>query len=198
MKRFILFSFFIAIFGLTSNVQAQYRNPDLAWGLSVGAAHGSDINGDVWGMQYRGFFQYNIISSLLLGQFNLGYAEISAPNVYTAQTGMADVRLLFSPFTLQNLNPYLYGGVGLSKTLNINGSDYLPMVQIGAGVQTRISTGTLLNLDGGYNLSLSDKFDGRNRSSSNLNPFTNQKQDGFYGFTVGVAFTIGSEAYTIE
>ena len=43
MKRFILFAFLISTFGLFNHAQAQYRNPDLAWGLSVGAAHGSDI-----------------------------------------------------------------------------------------------------------------------------------------------------------
>ncbi len=198
MKRFILFAFLITTFGLFNHAEAQYRNPDLAWGISAGGAHGSNISGDRWGMQYRGFFQFNIVSSMLLGQVNLGYAELSAANVYTAQTGMVDVRLLVSPFTLSNLNPYIYGGAGLTKCLNRSGSEYLPMVQIGAGIQTRISGGTLLNLDGGYNLSLSDDFDGRDRSIANLNAFTNQKQDGFYGFTVGVAFTIGSEAYTIE
>jgi len=198
MKRIVVFTLLIASFSMFNQVQAQYRNPDLAWGLSVGAAHGSNVSGDRWGMQYRGFFQYNIVSSMLLGQFILGYAELSAANVYSANTGLVEARLLFSPFTLSNLNPYIYGGGGLTKNLNTSGSDYLPMVMIGAGVQTRIAATTVLNLDGGYNLSLSDDFDGRNRTLANLNTFTNQRQDGYYGFTVGVAFTIGNSGYTLE
>ncbi len=198
MKHFVVFAFLLATFGFFNQVQAQYKNPDVAWGLSIGAAHGSNIGGDKWGMQYRANLQMNLFSPMFLGQFGLGYAELYAPNVYNAQTGIVDVRLLFSPFTLPNLNPYLYGGAAITKRLNTSGSDFLPMVAIGAGIQTRLASGTILNLDGGYNLSLSDDFDGRDRSNATLNAFTNQKQDGFYGFTVGLAFALGNESYTIE
>jgi hypothetical protein len=198
MKRLIIFAFLAAVISTFSTAQTQYRNPDLAWGLAVGAAHGSDVSGDRWGMQYRAFFQFNIVSPLLLGQINGQYVELSAQNVYSANTAIVDGRVLFSPFTLSNMNPYLYGGAGITKRLNTSGSDYLPMVMIGAGIQTKLTVGTILNLDGGYNLSLSDDFDGQDRSLTNLNAFTNQKQDGYYGFTIGVAFTIGSSSYTIE
>lgn len=49
----------------------------------------------------------------------------------------------------------------------------------------------MLDINGGYNLSLSDKLDGRVRTNTDLNALTNQKQDGFFGFTLGLAFTLG-------
>jgi len=105
---------------------------------------------------------------------------------------MADVRLLFTPFSLPNLNPYLYAGFGLSKNLDKSGTDYLAMIPFGVGMQTSISPGIILSINGGYNLSLSDEMDGRVRSNNDLNSLTNGKQDGFYGFSAGLAFTIGS------
>ena len=130
------------------------------------------------------------MSPILVGQVGLGYVGLEAPGVYTAETGIVDLRLLLSPFTLSNLNPYLYGGLAVSKCLNVSGSDLLPMIPFGVGVQTIVSRGIMLDINGGYNLSLSDKLDGRDRSANTLNVLTNQKQDGFYGFTMGLAFTL--------
>lgn len=192
MKRLFSGALVIALFGIATIANAQYKDPDLAWGLSAGGAHGSNISGDDWVMQYRAFFQVNLVPSVLMGQFGLGYVGLEAPGVYSAQTGMADLRILLTPFTLSNLNPYLYGGIGVSKNLNKSGSDYLPMIPFGAGIQTKISRGVFLNVDGGYNLSLSDGLDGINRSNSGLNVITNQKQDGFYGFTIGLAFSLAT------
>jgi outer membrane protein OmpA-like peptidoglycan-associated protein len=63
------------------------------------------------------------------------------------------------------------------------------MVPFGVGIQTRISNGVLLLINGGYTLYLSDDL--VKRSNANLNSLTSGKQDGFYGFSIGLAFTIG-------
>jgi outer membrane protein OmpA-like peptidoglycan-associated protein len=191
MKRFIVFVLLAVVFGFQNHVQAQFRGSKIAWGLSGGGALG-DNGGDKWVMQYRGYLQYDLIYPLLVGQLGVGYTRLEAPGVYSAQTGTADLRLLLSPFSLTDLYPYLYGGFGVSKALQSSATDYLPMVPFGAGVQTRISSGVLLDINGGYYLSLSDKLDGRVRTDTDLNSVTNQKQDGFYAFSIGVAFTIGS------
>ena len=147
MKRFILCTLLIVVFGMYSHVQAQFKESGLAWGLSGGGAHGDNSSGDRWMMQYRAFLQGDIMP-MLIGQFGLGYTELEAPGVYRAENFIADVRLLFSPFSLTNLNPYLYAGFGMSKALNVTGSDFLPMVPFGAGIQTRISNGVLLLING--------------------------------------------------
>lgn len=195
MKQTIIIALIVLLFGITEQASAQrshYMNPDVAWGLSAGGVHGNNIGGDSWMFQYRGYLQVNIVSPMLMGQISLGYADLKATNVYHAQTGLADVRLVFSPFVLSNLNPYLFAGVGVSKCLNTSGSDYLPMVPVGGGLQTEVSKGMLLDFNVNFNFSLSDDLDGRSRTNTNLNVLTNQKQDGFYGFTVGVVFAIGS------
>lgn len=168
--------------------QAQFRSADVIWGITAGASHGSNASADRWGMQYRAFIQFEVIPSILAIQPGLGYASLWAPNKYSVETGIIDARLLVTPFTLQNLHPYAYGGAAVTKCLNISGTDYLPMVNLGLGVQTMISRGSFIDLTAGFNLSLSDDLDGRTRSLTNLNQITNERQDGFYGFTVGLAF----------
>jgi OmpA-OmpF porin, OOP family len=197
MKRFILYAMLTAAFSLAATAQTQtnipnqsFRSPELAWGLQVGGAHGDNFNNDSWGMQARGFLQYELISPMLVGQLGVGYTELSAADRYFAKNGIVDFRFLFSPFSLTNLNPYVYAGIGASKELNSSNSNFLPMVPLGAGIQTRIASGVLLSVSGGYNLSLSDKLDGIARSNTDLNALTNGKNDGYYGFAVGVAFTL--------
>ena len=204
MKRLILCALLVVAFGVNSRIQAQFDPARLAWGLSAGGAQGTNQPGDVWVMQYRGFLQYELFSPMLMTQLGLGYVPLSARGVnstwkgYSAETGILDLRLLFSPFNLPNLNPYIYAGFGITKDLGLTGSDYLPMIPVGVGIQTRISSGVLLLVNGGYNLSLSDKLDNFSRTPTFLNEFTNGKQDGYYGFTIGLAFTLGSGKNTAQ
>jgi hypothetical protein len=192
MKRFIMCTLLVIAFGVQVHAQAQFKEPGVAWGLSLGGAQGDNDAGDKWAMQYRGFLQFALIGPTVTGQLGVGYTELWSPGVYSSGTGTADLRLHLSPFSLPNVNPYVYAGFGVSKALSSSGNDYLPMVPFGVGVQTRLSSGILASVSGGYNLSLSDKLDGRDRANTDLNTFTNKKQDGFFGFSVGLAFTIGS------
>jgi OOP family OmpA-OmpF porin len=207
MKRFVVFTLLVVAFCTYNHAQAQsesqFRVPEVAWGFSVGGVHGTNNSGDEWGPEARGYLQIKLGTPMLLGQFGLGYAYVSAPNSspdggYSVDAGLADLRLLFAPFSLPNVNPYVFAGFGVTKNLSgSTTSDFLPMVPMGLGIQTHIANGILLNINGGYNLILSDKFDGYARTSANLNPLTNGKQDGYYGFNVGLAFTIGS-SYNAE
>jgi outer membrane protein OmpA-like peptidoglycan-associated protein len=192
MKRFILCTLLVVAFGVYSHVQAQFKVPRQAWGVAVGGAIGDNSGGDKWGIHGSGFFQYEFVPALL-GQIGLGYSDLNAPypNGYNAQVLQVDLRLLLVPFSLANVNPFIYGGFGMSKTLNIDKSNWLPIVPMGLGAQTMISRGLLLQISGGYNLSLSDELDGRVRVN-NMNFLTNKKHDGFYDFAIGLAFTIGS------
>lgn len=130
MKRFIVCTLLVVAFGVQNHVQAQFKASGAAWGLSAGGAQGSNSGGDEWVMQYRGFLQYDLIFPILISQLGVGYTNLSAPGVYSAQTSMADLRLFLSPFSLPNLNPYLYGGFGVSKDLKKSGTDFLLMVPI--------------------------------------------------------------------
>jgi outer membrane protein OmpA-like peptidoglycan-associated protein len=207
MKRFILCALLVAALGVYNDVQAQF-NSNLGWGLSVGGAQGSNRPGDKWGMQFRTYLQSDLISPMLKGQLGVGYVQLSADPVnnpgltpsglalgYSTDIILADFRLLFSPFTLPNFDPYLYAGFGLSRSISMNGGTdegALAMIPFGVGLQTRISPEILLSFNIGHNLYLSDALDGRSRvGTTYFNPFTGGKQDGFYGFTVGAAFSLG-------
>ncbi len=169
-----------------------FKNPSQGLGIAVGGAMGDNSNSDKWVAQYRGFLQYQMMAPSLLGQLGVGYTRLDAPGVYSAETAMIENRFLFIPFSLEKLNPFLYAGFGVSKAVDRSGSSFLPMIPIGLGFQTRVHSQMILEVSGGYALSLRDKLDGRERSESNLNRLTNEKQDGFYGFVIGLMFTRAS------
>jgi outer membrane protein OmpA-like peptidoglycan-associated protein len=192
MKRIIITIILIATCCIGTQSWAQFKNPKNVWGLSVGGSHGSNATKDQWDMQYRGYFQHEVIPDRLLGQLGLGYTALVGSGTYSSYMGILDLRALYTPFSLPNLNPYIYGGAGVVKVLK-NGSSFLPIVPLGAGIQTRIANGVIMDINTGYSIVFSDDLDGIVRSDNNLNSLTNGKHDGFYGVTLGVSFSLGSD-----
>jgi outer membrane protein OmpA-like peptidoglycan-associated protein len=142
-------------------------------------------------MQYRAFLQQQFAEKWEW-QIGLGWLELSAPNVYNTQIGVVDARVLFSPISASDLNPYVYAGVGVAKTL-VGGTSFMPTVPVGIGVQTKIFRGVYMNASTGYTLVISDKLDGIVRSAANTNIITNEKNDGYYGFTIGFSVSLGPD-----
>jgi outer membrane protein OmpA-like peptidoglycan-associated protein len=173
-----------------------FNNPRTGLGIAAGGAKGDNSSDERWVLQYRGFLQYQLESPILLGQLSVGYTKLRATGAdgYTAEAAMIDNRFLFIPFSLEKLNPFLYAGFGVSKKIDQSGSNYLPMIPMGIGFQTRVHSQMILEVSAGYNLSLSDKLDGRQRLDSDLNNLTNKKHDGFFGFLIGLMFTGASGA----
>jgi outer membrane protein OmpA-like peptidoglycan-associated protein len=197
MKRYFVLAIVITAFGVCNIVQAQFKNPKNGWGLAGGGAHGTNVDQDEWVLQLRGHFQYEIIPERLLGQLGLGYVGLVGTGVYSAYTGTLDVRALYTPFSIKDLNPYVFGGFGVAK-VNKNNSAIMPMIPIGVGAQTKISNGILLDINGGYSIVLSDNLDGIARSNNNKNSLTNGKHDGYYGFTVGLTFSLGKDEEEVD
>ena len=201
MKRFILCALLVVAFGVYSHVQAQFNGISRqAWGFSLGGALGDNNGNDKWGIMGRGFYQYEFVPALT-GQIGVAYDDLTAPGVYYSNLLTADFRLHVIPFALPNINPYIYGGIGLSKTLNISNSDMLPFIPFGIGAQTMIASGLMLQISGGYNLSLSNKLaiaEGNGQPVPVNNFLTNGKNDGWYVFSIGIAFTIGGNDEAAE
>jgi outer membrane protein OmpA-like peptidoglycan-associated protein len=191
MKRILLFSMLVALLFATKKSYAQFDNPTMGLGFSAGGAQGNNSSTDKWVVQFRGHFQYNIGSPYVLGQLNLGYMKLKA-DVYQAEIGLLENRFLLIPFSMKTLNPFFYTGFGVAKDIGKSGSEFLPMIPLGISIQTWIGSQMLLEFSGGYNLVLSDKLDGRQRTNSSLNSLSNGKHDGFYGFLLGLTFTMGS------
>lgn len=168
---------FLLLFGLLvvynpAKAEFGFDNPSMAFGVSLGGAIGDNSSADKLVLLYRGHFQYKLISPVLLGQLSGGYTKLNASDVYTAELFIIENRLLIIPFSLENLNPYIYSGIGVTKTNNLGPSNFLPMVPIGVGFQTKLGSQLLLEASGGYNLSLSDDLDERIRSDSDVNSLT--------------------------
>jgi outer membrane protein OmpA-like peptidoglycan-associated protein len=197
MKQYIVYGIAVALFCLSISAQAQFKNPKSGWGLAAGGAHGTNVESDEWVLQFRGHFQQEIIPHRLMGQLGLGYVGLVGSSVYSAYTGMLDVRALYTPFSMSDLNPYLYGGFGVAKVMK-NNSSILPFIPLGVGAQTKITNGVLLDINGGYTVVLSDNLDGIARSNNNTNSLTNGKHDGFYGFTIGLMFSIGKDEEEVD
>ncbi|MDZ7721531.1 MAG: hypothetical protein U5R06_01585 [candidate division KSB1 bacterium] len=123
MKHLILFSTLILLFFGFNQTNAQFVNPGVGYGIAAGGAAGDNSNADKWVIQARGYFQYKLISPIFLGQLSVGYTELNAPGDYNTKTFMADNRLLFIPFSLEDLNPFFYGGFGATKDIAVSGSD---------------------------------------------------------------------------
>ncbi len=195
MKRIpLIFMLLVSLLAFShANAGFEFDNPGMAFGVSLGGAIGDNSSADDWVLQYRAHFQYKLISPVLLGQLGVGYTKLQASNVYSAELLIMENRFLMFPFSLKNLNPYLFSGVGVTKTNNLGPSSYLPMIPMGLGFQTRLGEQMLLEVSGGYNLSLSDDLDERIRSDTDLNSLTDKKNDGYFGFLVGITYAIGGQ-----
>ncbi len=188
MKRMLVFLFLLTLVSYSHAFAQAFESPRLAYGGTLGGAAGDNDNADKWVVQYRGFLQYRLISQHVLGQVGIGYTKLRASGVYEADIYMLDNRFLYIPFSLPNVNPYMYAGFGVAKDLN-KGQGYMPMIPFGIGMQTRLNDRVMLQVSGGYHLVLSDKLSETKTTSSERNTFTNGKHDGFYGFLLGITFT---------
>ena len=140
-----------------------------------------------WNPQIHAMLQTKL-APILNAQFGVGYTELYSKGVYRTQTLMADLRFQLSPIRMESAFPYFYAGFGVTKDQQTSGTKFLPMIPAGVGIQTPMADNLLIQVSAGYNLSLSDKLDGRVRVDNNLNSLTNQKQDAFYTFGVALIF----------
>jgi outer membrane protein OmpA-like peptidoglycan-associated protein len=189
MNRFILLAMLvISLVAFNSANATTFLGPNWGYGVEGGGARGDNAGGNEdWRPQLRAFLQTRIMSQLCT-QIGVGYTELFTKSVYSTETLEADFTLLYSPFQLQESYPFFYAGFGVTKDMDVKGSGYLPLIPFGVGVQSSIGEALLLQVRGGYNLSLSDDLDGRTRSSTDLNSLTNGKHDGFFSIMIGLVF----------
>ncbi len=188
MKRMLAFLMLFSLVAYSHAFAQGFESPRLAYGFSAGGAMGDNDNADKWVPQYQGFLQYRLVPQHLLGQVGLGYTKLRASGVYEADIVILDNRFLYIPFSLPNVNPYVYAGFGVAKDLSKE-QNYMPVIPFGLGMQSRLTDRVMLQISGGYNLVLSDKLSETKSTSTKRNTFTNGKHDGFYGFLIGLTFT---------
>ncbi len=193
MKTMICITMLILALFTFSLLYAESVGSIWGYGIEGGVAVGDNAGTDeLWVPAGRGFMQLSLFKQLHT-QVGVSYLPIKSNednlNQYKTKTIMGDIRFLFRPIQITVLAPYLYAGFGATKDMSGGSSDILPVIPAGLGIQTSIGSKFALDLHGGYNLVLSDKFDGIIRSDDDLNRFTNKKNDGFFTIMLGFAVT---------
>lgn len=184
------FLLMVAVFILTvSMASAESTGSIWGYGLEGGISIGDNAGSseDISPLM-RGFLQLDM-SKQLITRFGISYVPIAADNLYSTQTVMGDIRLLFRPIQIQYFSPYLYAGVGATKDLKHGSSSVLLAIPFGIGFQAKVNPKFLLDFNGGYTLSVSDDLDRRERPDNDMNRISNKKHDGFYTLSVALVFT---------
>lgn len=185
-KLLMLVTLFVLTLGMAN---AQSKGSILGYGLEGGIAIGDNAGSDEdISPLLRGFLQLDMTKQLI-ARFGVSYLPIGADGLYSTQTFMGDARLLFRPMQLKYVSPYLYAGVGATKDTQYGGSPVLLAIPFGIGLQTRLSPKVLVEINGGYTLSVSDELDRRVRADDDMNRLTNKRHDGFFTLSAGIAFT---------
>lgn len=197
MSKLLRFTVLILVILSFGTLYAQKTDSFNGTGFGIeGGANYSDNAGDQeWGPRGRANFQYQLARPLIT-QFGVGYSQIKGSDDvvdYTSDNVMADLRFMVNPFPMKKVFPYLYAGIGVSRNINTS-SDYMAMVPVGIGVQTRIASRMLLTVSGGYTLAISDDLDGIDRMDNDKNRFTDSKHDGYFEANIGLNFTKASKA----
>lgn len=191
LKRLLVGMLFCGLFTVA---EGQFKDPGGGLHLGLGGVFGQndDVRNRQVELRGRLAFRYGLFPHLQ-GEAGIGIDQISGkaittPGNYRTLLVPVDARLLWSPLSLENYNPYLYAGGGAlrwkvldpppspSAGAQLEGwTGYIPG---GAGVQVRLSNNVALEFSGGYNYTFTDDLDG----------IRSGRKDAFWSFLGGITF----------
>lgn len=190
---------------------AQYRDIGLGGGIGFGGIIGytDDLVDRESRFMARAFLRYGIINGVqadlgvglgrLAGKNRVGNYEGSQDNT-TALSELVpvDLRFLFSPFSFEGWNPYVYAGIGAlhykmeelpgNADPNVKRSGWSGYTPGGVGVQIRMDDHTSFEVSGGLNYAFTDNINtitGNSRGAKSGN-------DMYWNFLAGL--TVVSES----
>lgn len=197
--------FFILLFSGWISTNAQSIFKDFGWkgGIQVNgvlpANEFADDNGlSLSSYLFRGYLRYEIDPDWN-AELNLGYGKYKGDDIskstYETSILPIELRLLYTPFDLENWNPYFYAGFGalnynvnkkpLSKSTNsVEESGWTGIIPFGVGTEVRLSDQVFLDFSVGMNYSLTD----------NLNYYRiDTYKDGYINLGIGLTFSNESQ-----
>lgn len=191
MKNLRLLIFIILVSTLISVPNyAQFSAPGLGGGVGIGATlgHTDFKSNEQVGSIGRAFLRLGFVNHF---QLELGGAVgVIANDEYRTDIKPIDLRLLISPFSMESVNPYIYGGFGymrydlesypVDRTPDAKLNGWMGFIPAGLGFQFALVDNIALELTAGYNLTLEDNLDAMVRGSD---------KDGFFTATFGVSVT---------
>lgn len=192
-KTIIVIMMLLLCYGIAS---AAYTSPGWSYGYEIGVARG-DNAGDAENLApLAGVHAQLDLFKFFAVRIGAGYTALHATGdndlpvnvrtAYSTNTFMADARVLFQPFYAHKFSPFIYAGTGGAKELRHFNEDIIPVFPVGIGVKTALKDGLAIEVAGGYHLFNSDDLDGLPRANDDMNRFTDRRQDGFWGLTVGL------------
>ena len=155
---------------ISANVHAQFYTQKFGFGLSAGQMLGQTEGDKLFKnnsprLTVRGYLRYRVFDHLQ-GDFGAGWGEVKGDSFRT-QVIPIDYRFIWSPFESDMCSPYVYAGVG---ALNVNVQEHkhggvtwqgwTGFVPAGLGIQFRLNEYSTLDINGGYNYTLSDSLNG--------------------------------------
>ncbi len=198
---------------LTFPATAQFKDVGVGGGIGFGGVIGAtdDLANKDSRFLARAFMRYGIVNGVQ-AELGVGLGRLAGTNAGDATKGNKDgstslsqlvpidFRFLFSPFSFESWNPFLYVGGGVihynmeevpgnaDPAVKKKGwSGYAPG---GLGLQFRLDDNTAFEMSGGYNYVFDDKINTITENSQ-INP-TATKKDAYWNFLLGL--TVAGES----
>ena len=204
---FLYIFIFSALFATNSNAQTSFSTfKDFGYkggfqinGVIPTTEFESDNGLSLSSYLFKGFFRFELSHDWQV-ELNAGYGKLSGDggNYYKPssqyETSIIPIegRLLYTPFNLENWNPYLYAGIGLlnynvtKKPLAVSpgpvkDNGWTGVIPFGIGTEVKLSDEIALDLSAGYTISFTE----------NLNYYNipNTSNDGYINLGIGVSFS---------
>jgi outer membrane protein OmpA-like peptidoglycan-associated protein len=195
--RFIFLAAFLVT--LSSSIHAQFKAQGWGGGIGYGATVGhTSLVDDQTGFLARAFLRHGIINHFQVevggGAGRISGSGLLPASSYSTELIPLDVRLLFNPFTWESVVPYLYGGGGVLhyKTTEMpleapsaaQHEDWTGYVPAGVGFMFSLSKNVYLDLNGGFNHTLTKQLTG----------IKVRTEDDYFSFLAGISVSFDKGA----
>ena len=147
---------------------SQWNLKGLGGGIGIGGAEGkTDLSSNNMDYLARAFLRYGFVDHVQ-ADIGLGFGQIGG-DAYKTEMLPIDARLLLSPLSMDQWNPYLYGGIGVlhyqltkypgSPSQDVSTNAWTGVVPLGVGMQFPFIEHFMFEVSGGYNLTFTDNLD---------------------------------------
>lgn len=169
MQQKAIRSVVVALVIMSTSVSfAQLRDQGMSMGIGAGAALGiTDVTVNTAKFFSRGFVRAPLTKGIF-GEIGFGVGTIGGDD-YKTQIIPIEYRFVFSPFKLDQVNPFAYAGIGAlhyavedkpTAPTATKFEGWTGVIPVGIGLQAKITDGILFELSGGYNHGLGKNLNG--------------------------------------
>ncbi|MGH1364534.1 MAG: OmpA family protein [Calditrichia bacterium] len=186
-KRYLVVLIAISMLATTFSALAQFKANTLGGGAAIGTTIGDTDFGrdDEGATNFRAFLRHSLADKLE-AEVGAGIASGLNGEDYETQMLPIDFRLLYRPFELTGLSPYVFAGAGAIRydvrdvpataTADAELDGWMGYAPLGAGVQIRLNDYTSFEIQGTYGLAFDDELEG----------VVADGNDKFYSLTAGL------------